>query len=118
VTQKSCSVCGKLLNCGLEKPATQCWCARFPPILPLESDKDCQCPDCLALSIGRRIEQVIDTNTLAQSLEMAAKFRDSSNIIENIDYTMEQGNLVFSAWYHLKRGVCCGNGCRNCPYGE
>jgi hypothetical protein len=23
---------------------------------------------------------------------------------------------VFTAQHHLKRGYCCGNGCRHCPY--
>ncbi|WP_461093033.1 DUF5522 domain-containing protein [Spirosoma gilvum] len=31
-------------------------------------------------------------------------------------YTLE-GYLVFTASYHLKRGYCCRNGCRHCPYG-
>jgi hypothetical protein len=24
--------------------------------------------------------------------------------------------MVFTAAYHLKRGYCCGSGCRHCPY--
>jgi hypothetical protein len=24
--------------------------------------------------------------------------------------------VVFTARYHLKRGTCCSNGCRHCPY--
>ena len=35
---------------------------------------------------------------------------------EGIDYYMENGNMVFKEWFHLKRGNCCGNGCRHCPY--
>jgi hypothetical protein len=34
------------------------------------------------------------------------------------DYYIEAGNIVFTAAYHLKRGFCCGSGCRHCPYGE
>ncbi|MGQ0553775.1 MAG: DUF5522 domain-containing protein [Planctomycetota bacterium] len=34
-----------------------------------------------------------------------------------LDYTVEAGNLVFSAWYLFKRGTCCESGCRHCPYG-
>ena len=33
------------------------------------------------------------------------------------DYYLEGPNLVFTADYHLKRGSCCGSGCRHCPYG-
>jgi Family of unknown function (DUF5522) len=32
------------------------------------------------------------------------------------DYYLEDGKYVFTAAYHLKRGHCCGSGCRHCPY--
>lgn len=32
------------------------------------------------------------------------------------DYSFENGLLVFTAAHHLKRGFCCGSGCRHCPY--
>jgi hypothetical protein len=32
------------------------------------------------------------------------------------DYYFEAGLLVYTATYHLKRGSCCGSGCRHCPY--
>jgi hypothetical protein len=32
------------------------------------------------------------------------------------DYYFENGFLVFTGAYHQKRGFCCGNGCRHCPY--
>ncbi len=36
--------------------------------------------------------------------------------LEEGDYYLENGFFVFTAQYHLKRGYCCGNGCRHCPY--
>jgi Family of unknown function (DUF5522) len=30
----------------------------------------------------------------------------------------ENGLMVFTEAYHLKRGYCCKNGCRHCPYKE
>lgn len=33
------------------------------------------------------------------------------------DYYLENGLMVFTEAYHLKRGHCCKNGCRHCPYG-
>jgi len=33
------------------------------------------------------------------------------------DFYFDGPNLVFTAAYHLKRGSCCGSGCRHCPYG-
>jgi hypothetical protein len=32
------------------------------------------------------------------------------------DYYFENGLMVFTTAYHLKRGYCCGSGCRHCPY--
>lgn len=33
-------------------------------------------------------------------------------------YLDDRGRMVFTAGYHLRRGYCCGNGCRHCPYDE
>ncbi|MBI1223867.1 MAG: hypothetical protein GC192_01405 [Bacteroidetes bacterium] len=38
-------------------------------------------------------------------------------LVEGIDFTIENGLYVFTAYYLKKRGYCCENGCRNCPYG-
>ena len=32
-------------------------------------------------------------------------------------YYNEDGNVVFTESYHLKRGYCCQSGCKHCPYG-
>ncbi len=32
-------------------------------------------------------------------------------------YMSEEGYLVFTEKYHLKRGYCCQSGCKHCPYG-
>ena len=31
-------------------------------------------------------------------------------------YLNEDGLMVFTAQYHLRRGYCCGSGCLHCPY--
>jgi hypothetical protein len=33
------------------------------------------------------------------------------------DFYVENGFIVFTEAYHLKRGYCCKSGCRHCPYG-
>jgi hypothetical protein len=38
--------------------------------------------------------------------------------LEPEDYYFEGPLMVFTAAYHLKRGSCCGSGCRHCPYGN
>lgn len=32
------------------------------------------------------------------------------------DHYFENGKKVFKESFHIKRGFCCGNGCRHCPY--
>jgi hypothetical protein len=40
-----------------------------------------------------------------------------SKLIEGEDfYYNEQGYVVLTEKYHFKKGFCCGNGCRHCPY--
>mgnify|MGYP007059434711 CR=1 FL=1 len=38
--------------------------------------------------------------------------------ILGVDYYEEDGKVVFTAAYHLKRGYCCNSKCRHCPYGN
>ncbi len=33
-------------------------------------------------------------------------------------YFNDDGLMVLTENYHLKRGYCCGSGCRHCPYGH
>lgn len=33
-------------------------------------------------------------------------------------YFSAEGFLVFTEQYHRKRGYCCGNRCRHCPFGH
>ena len=40
-----------------------------------------------------------------------------SDLIEGEDfYYNEQGYMVLTAKFHLAKGICCGNGCKHCPY--
>ena len=37
--------------------------------------------------------------------------------LEKQDYYFDnEGLMVFTRSYHLKRGFCCNSGCHNCPY--
>jgi hypothetical protein len=44
------------------------------------------------------------------------KLPTRKELVEGIDYYVENGYTVFKEVYHLNRGYCCGNGCRYCPY--
>ena len=38
-------------------------------------------------------------------------------IMDEEDFYIEDGNVVFTESYLKKKGSCCENGCRHCPYG-
>ncbi|BBH53115.1 DUF5522 domain-containing protein [Fluviispira sanaruensis] len=38
-------------------------------------------------------------------------------LIEGVDfYFNEDGFMVFTQLFHIKRGYCCENDCKHCPY--
>jgi len=37
-------------------------------------------------------------------------------LIEGVDFYIEKGLYVFTELYLKKRGYCCKNKCRHCPY--
>ena len=41
---------------------------------------------------------------------------DNKKAPQQPDWYFETGLVVYAAGYHLKRGYCCGSGCRHCPY--
>jgi hypothetical protein len=49
-----------------------------------------------------------ETKTVANSQD---------SLVEGEDYYFAGEAIVFTASYHLRRGYCCENNCRHCPYG-
>ena len=46
-----------------------------------------------------------------------AEESDREVLIENEDYYFENGLMVLTSHYLRRRGYCCEQGCRHCPYG-
>ena len=113
-SSQPCSECGTPFACECASGA--CWCNDYLVIMTSEFPWDCRCPSCLAKAIGRTIEARLTTLPLADAVMLAKQQPASGRLLEHIDYTIEKGSYVFSRWYLLKQGKCCGNGCRNCPY--
>lgn len=44
---------------------------------------------------------------------------NQSELVEDVDYVVDKqtGFFIFTKDYLLRRGYCCKNACRNCPYG-
>lgn len=44
-------------------------------------------------------------------------FSKHSKLKEDEFYYSPEGYIIFTEKYLLKRGYCCKNGCKHCPYG-
>lgn len=51
-----------------------------------------------------------------QKIRQNLKNKESEKFVEGIDFYFENGLMVLTAHYLEKRGYCCENGCRHCPY--
>ncbi len=51
-----------------------------------------------------------------QSKEIDNNQREGSKNLLPSDYYMEGDRLIFTEEFHIRRGSCCGNYCRHCPY--
>jgi hypothetical protein len=95
--KKTCERCGESFGCLADEKGP-CWCVTMPELSKIpEQYKDCLCPKCLnAFALGALSE--------------------FAPLKEGEDFFLEKGLMVFTKAYHLKRGYCCGSGCRFCPY--
>ena len=116
---KNCSVCGTAFVCGQSDDGQACWCMSLPAIMPFDDGQDCRCPSCLKAVIQERIEVYVESITPETAPKsIAPRYATNDPLLEGIDYRLNPaGLMVFTKWYLLKRGHCCGNGCANCPYG-
>ena len=37
-------------------------------------------------------------------------------VVQEDYYYNEEGYVVLTEKYHLQKCICCGNGCKHCPY--
>jgi hypothetical protein len=48
--------------------------------------------------------------------KLASTDNSAPALVEGLDYYFEGGLMVFTAHFLRRRGYCCANGCRHCPY--
>lgn len=103
-----CPMCGEANECQVCAVGAYkgpCWCASVtvPTELlarvPAEDvNKRCICKRCIEAAL--------------REAHRKAPFQARAG-----DFYFEAGGLlVFTEAYHLRRGYCCGSGCRHCPY--
>jgi hypothetical protein len=103
-----CPLCGQPNDCqlcGTDVYNGACWCAgvsipeellaRVPPNL---RNRACICQSCVRWFWREQAK------------------REPKPVRAGEFYFDDAGLMVFTAAYHLRRGYCCGSGCRHCPY--
>ncbi|MBB1372503.1 DUF5522 domain-containing protein [Pseudoalteromonas sp. SR45-4] len=115
MTQINCTQCNTALTCNVTD-ISACWCNKLPAILPLDLNAtSCLCRNCTLTKINTYLQSLYSQPIKIQ-LAFAKQFKNNGELIEGLDYTMQNSYMVFSKWFFLKRGTCCKNGCKNCPY--
>lgn len=115
--EKSCSRCGRSFTCGPEKGEERCWCDQLSRVsLAANADQDCLCPQCLREAIQKL--NAADSSVAGCPGAVRRSLTSSYSLVAGEDYYSEGEAIVFTARYHLRRGYCCENGCRHCPFAE
>jgi hypothetical protein len=103
-----CALCGQPNDCQLCTVAAckgPCWCAqvKVPDELIAQVSPELRNNACLCRACVMKFHRA-KANGVA-----------SPKILPG-DFYFDGGLMVFTAAFHLRRGYCCGHGCRHCPY--
>jgi hypothetical protein len=63
------------------------------------------------MTLGEKSENTADADQ-----DDVSSSREDAELLEGLDYYLEDGLFVFTAAFLRKRGYCCESGCRHCPY--
>jgi hypothetical protein len=121
---EQCPLCGDSNQCRVARGELYkgpCWCHEITVpqhiLTQLAAERlepACLCRPCLE-SVAKISSELDDTDAILVEIQKAILSRRAQPD-ERDFYLDETGNIVFTATYHLKRGNCCENGCRHCPY--
>lgn len=110
---KVCTQCSIQFACTADEA---CWCTKYPRLRWSAPEDSCFCPSCLITAMAQQINAASTLPDKKLSLEIAS-LGPAQTLQEGTDYTMnDQGLMILSRWYLLRRGHCCDNGCHQCPY--
>jgi len=122
--EEKCPLCGHDNRCRVTEPQLYkgpCWCHEI--IVPhhmlsrLAADSSkpvCLCRPCLE-TVARISRELEDTDAALAEVRKVVADRVACEAEKDF-YLDENGYTVFTSAYHLRRGTCCDNGCRHCPY--
>jgi hypothetical protein len=103
-----CPLCGAANECQLCSPAAykgSCWCVQtqIPEALLAQVPPDLKKKACICRACVMKFQRKKSNGETAQKILPG-------------DFYFDRGLMVLTADHHLRRGYCCANGCRHCPY--
>jgi hypothetical protein len=121
---EQCPICEGDNQCRIAKGFLYkgpCWCQEIAvPAHILRSlglnrfEPACICRSCLEM-VAELSRELNDPAEILRRVRSGCSTA-SGAMAENDYYLDRNGNIVFTAEYHLRRGTCCYNGCLHCPY--
>jgi hypothetical protein len=108
VNPAHCPLCGLSNDCQLcsaDAYKGPCWCAKMKIAdeLIAQVPPECRNRTCICRACIMKYHR--------------SKAGGAAPKILPGDFYFDGGLMVFNAAFHLRRGYCCENGCRHCPYG-
>ncbi|MBL7789997.1 MAG: cysteine-rich CWC family protein [Chitinophagales bacterium] len=105
--QKICQRCSSDFTC-LTNDIAHCACSSIQlssetKTYLAKTKYNCLCNNCL-----KEFNQILK--------EISQESVSNSVMIEGLDYYYEGPYKVMTEYFHIKRGFCCGSGCRHCAY--
>jgi hypothetical protein len=89
----------------------------MPKLISVGKSDTCLCPDCLIEHLAATVNASKSSDIKKEDRAVIANMGLPSHLKENVDYYLNaDNNFVFTKWYFLRRGYCCENGCKHCPY--
>ena len=106
LTAERCPLCKGPNGCRLATTATYkgpCWCEQteVPEAMLSRLPKESVGRICVCASCVTEHHQTHGNRPVSEARDY---------------YTDELGRVVFTEAYHLRRGYCCDQGCRHCPF--
>ncbi len=90
-------------------------CLKATPILCWENEEK-ELVKLYSQLVGGSVSQLIQNQPTKTDLLTNQLTNQSTDQLTKNDFYIENGFYVFTESFLLKRGYCCENGCRHCPY--
>ena len=106
----NCPRCTNEMTCRPDDIA-QCPCTDIAISDKLKTFLSKTSYDCLCNSCLKELESLLN------KINEDEQHVSNKELVKGVHFYIDQGQYVFTEYYHIQRGSCCENQCRHCAYG-